>query len=42
MLDIKLDIVFIILIVFRYAFNFIETYYIIIKCIFRYLKKIIN
>ena len=42
MLDIKFNIIFIILIIFRYAFNFIKTHYIVIKRIFRYLKKIIN
>ena len=42
MLDIKSNIVFFILIIFRYAFNLIEVYYIVIKRIFRYLKKIIN
>ena len=42
MLDIKFDIIFIILIVFRYVFNFIEIYYIVLKRIFRYLKKKIN
>ena len=41
-LDIKFDIIFIVLIIFRYFFNFIETHYVVIKRIFRYLKKIIN
>ena len=42
MLNIRLNIIFIISIIFRYAFNLIKTYYIIIKRIFRYLKEIIN
>ena len=42
MLDIKFDIIFIILIIFRYVFNLIKIHYVVIKRIFRYLKKIIN
>ena len=42
MLDIKSNIVFIVLIISRYAINFINVYYFIIKHIFRYLRIIIN
>ena len=42
MLDIKSDIVFVILIISRYAINFINVYYFIIKRIFRYLRVTIN
>ena len=42
MLDIKSDIVFIILMIFRYAINFIDVYHFIIKRIFRYLRVIVN
>ena len=40
--DIKSNIIFVILIISRYVFNFIEIYYIAIKRIFYYLKKNIN
>ena len=42
MFDIRFDIIFAILMISRYTFNFIEIYYVVIKRIFRYLKKIIN
>ena len=42
MLDIKSDIIFIILIIFYYAINFIDAYHFIIKRIFRYLRIIVN
>ena len=42
MFDIKSYIVFIILIIFRYAINFINAHHLIIKRIFRYLRVIVN
>ena len=42
MLEIKSDIVFIILIIFRYAINFIDAHYFIMKRIFKYLRVTIN
>ena len=42
MLDIKSDIVFVILIIFRYAINFIDAYYFMIKRIFKHLRVTIN
>ena len=42
MLDIKSDIIFVVLILFRYAVNFIDVYHFIIKRIFRYLYITIN
>ena len=42
MLDIKPDIVFAILMIFRYIINFINAHYFMIKRIFRYLRVIIN
>ena len=39
--DVKSNIFFVILMIFRYAFNFIEIYYIVIKRIFHYLKKLL-
>ena len=42
MLDIKFDIVFVILMIFRYAINLINAHHFIIKRIFRYLQIIVN
>ena len=42
MLDIKSNIIFVILIISQYIFNFIKTHYIAIKRICHYLKKKIN
>ena len=42
MLDIRFNIIFVISIIFQYAFNLIKTHYVVIKRIFRYLKEIIN
>ena len=42
MLDIKSDIVFIILMISHYAINFINVHYFMIKRIFRYLRVIVN
>ena len=42
MLDIRFDIVFIVLMIFRYAINFIDAHYFIIKRIFQYLRVIVN
>ena len=42
MLDIRSDIAFVILMIFRYAINLIDVYHFIIKRIFRYLRVTIN
>ena len=42
MFDIKSNIVFIVLTIFRYAINFIDVHYFIIKRIFKYLRVIVN
>ena len=42
MLDIRSDIVFIVLMISRYAINFINIYHFMIKRIFRYLRVIVN
>ena len=42
MLDIKSNIVFVILMISRYAINFIDIYHFMIKRIFRYLRVIVN
>ena len=42
MLDIRSDIVFIILIIFRHAINLINAYHFIIKRIFKYSRVTIN
>ena len=42
MLDIKSDIVFVVLMIFYYIINFIDVYHFMIKRIFRYLRVIIN
>ena len=42
MLDIRLNIVFAISIIFRYAINFINAHHSMIKRIFRYLRIIVN
>ena len=41
-LDIKFDIVFVILMIFRYIINLIDAHYSIIKRIFKYLRVIVN
>ena len=42
MLDIKSDIVFAVLMIFRYAINFINIHHFMIKRIFKYLRVIVN
>ena len=42
MLDIKSNIVFAILMIFRYTINFIDVHHFIIKRIFKYLRIIVN
>ena len=42
MLDIKSDIVFAILMIFRYIINFIDAHHFMIKRIFKYLRVIVN
>ena len=42
MLDIRSNIVFAILMIFRYTINFINVYHFIIKRIFKYLRVIVN
>ena len=42
MLDIKFDIVFVVLMISRYAINFINAHYFMIKRIFKYLRVTIN
>ena len=42
MLDIRPDIVFVVLMISRYIINFIDAYHVMIKRIFRYLRVTIN
>ena len=42
MLDIRFNIVFVILMIFRYIINFIDVYHFMIKKIFKYLRVTIN
>ena len=42
MLDIKSNIIFVVLMIFRYAINSINAHHFIIKRIFRYLRVTIN
>ena len=42
MLDIKLNIVFVILMIFRYIINFSDVHHFMIKRIFKYLRVIVN
>ena len=42
MLDIRFNIVFAVLMIFRYIINFINAHHFMIKRIFRYLRVIIN
>ena len=42
MLDIKSNIVFAVLMIFRYTITFIDVHHFIIKRIFRYLRVMIN
>ena len=42
MLDIRSDIAFVVLMIFRYIVNFIDAHHAMIKRIFRYLRVTIN
>ena len=42
MLDIKSNIIFVVLMIFRYIVNFIDVYHFMIKRIFKYLRVTIN
>ena len=42
MLDIRLDLAFVVFVVSRYVFNFIDTHWKVVKRIFHYIREILN